>query len=210
MFSSVSYKKSISSSFWCYNCKHSFRRIFIEGINSVCPRCQSGMIEEINRNNTPMRYVPFNDNTIEDSVVIFPNSYRAFLDDILNSLINLHNQNEELERILSYIMMNDNNRYGSPPASKESVAQLKEEEMTEETIKSLGVENVCSVCKEEFSKGKKAMVLPCRHFYHRECIIPWLDQHNSCPICRYELPTDDEDYEKIKKERNKRTNSNNV
>ena len=106
--------------------------------------------------------------------------------------------------------MNDNNRYGSPPASKESVTQLKEEEMTEETIKSLGVENVCSVCKEEFSKGKKAMVLPCRHFYHRECIIPWLDQHNSCPICRYELPTDDEDYEKIKKERNKRTNSNNV
>ena len=210
MLSSNKYKKSISCSFWCYNCKHSFRRIHIEGINSVCPRCQTGMVEEIKANNLPMRFVPFNDNTDDDSIVIFPNSYRTFLDDILNSLINLHNQNEELERILSYIMMNDNNRYGSPPASKESVTQLKEEEMTEETIKSLGVENVCSVCKEEFSKGKKAMVLPCRHFYHRECIIPWLDQHNSCPICRYELPTDDEDYEKIKKERNKRTNSNNV
>ena len=84
----------------------------------------------------------------------------------------------------------DQNKYGSPPASKEIVNKLKEETIT----KVLGSENVCSVCKEEFEVGNVILTLPCKHYFHKE--------HNSCPSCRFELPTDDEDYERMKKERN--------
>ena len=49
--------------------------------------------------------------------------------------------------------------------------------------------------------GNKMMDLPCKHYFHEECLMPWLNQHDSCPICRFELKTDDPDYEKMKLQR---------
>ena len=34
---------------------------------------------------------------------------------------------------------------------------------------------LCSVCKEDFTPGEHLMKLPCKHLYHKDCVIPWLE-----------------------------------
>ncbi|CAF1929312.1 unnamed protein product [Brassica oleracea] len=55
-----------------------------------------------------------------------------------------------------------------------------------------------SICKELFALGNETTQLPRLHLYHGQCIVPWLSARNSCPLCRFELPTDDKDYEEHK------------
>ncbi|KQJ93776.1 hypothetical protein BRADI_3g06665v3, partial [Brachypodium distachyon] len=45
----------------------------------------------------------------------------------------------------------------------------------------------CAVCKELFAVGERAAWLPCGHFFHGDCIHPWVDIRSTCPVCRYDL-----------------------
>ena len=46
-------------------------------------------------------------------------------------------------------------------------------------------EEECSICYEE--NDKQFVILRCKHVYHKECIDKWLQEHTTCPQCRYEL-----------------------
>ncbi|BES92225.1 Zinc finger, C3HHypothetical protein type (RING finger) [Nesidiocoris tenuis] len=59
----------------------------------------------------------------------------------------------------------------------------------------------CTICLKDFASEEKARQLPCRHAFHDECILPWLKKTSTCPMCRHDLPTDDETYEEYKKEK---------
>ncbi|PWA92520.1 zinc finger, RING/FYVE/PHD-type [Artemisia annua] len=85
---------------------------------------------------------------------------------------------------------------GSPPAAKSIVDNLPLVEMKGDGNADDQV--ICAVCKDGILVEEKVMELPCRHLYHGECIVPWLSIRNTCPVCRFELPTDDVDYERSK------------
>ena len=54
----------------------------------------------------------------------------------------------------------------------------------------------CIICRDTFEIGSTVIRMPfCSHCFHEECGLQWLKSHNTCPVCRRELPTDDPEYE---------------
>lgn len=78
-----------------------------------------------------------------------------------------------------------NNRQGPAPASRSSIDAMPTIRITQRHLRS---DSHCPVCKDKFELGSEARQMPCNHLYHSDCIVPWLVQHNSCPVCRQELP----------------------
>ena len=61
----------------------------------------------------------------------------------------------------------------------------------------------CLICSETYEIGSVVTRLPCGHMYHSDCIVGWLHRNCTCPICRYELPADDPNFEEGRTERMK-------
>jgi hypothetical protein len=81
-----------------------------------------------------------------------------------------------------------------PPASSRAIDKLPvvkvtADDLIEETNKE------CVVCLELQTLGTLACKLPCGHLFHKECVASWLQKHCTCPVCRFELETDDAQYE---------------
>ena len=59
----------------------------------------------------------------------------------------------------------------------------------------------CAICQDVFTLNEHIIKLPCNeksHFFHKEnteeCngILPWFEEHNTCPVCREEYPSEPE------------------
>ncbi|CAM9868272.1 unnamed protein product, partial [Ectocarpus fasciculatus] len=90
---------------------------------------------------------------------------------------------------------------GPPPVSEKSIAKyltpikVTADDLLEETNKE------CVVCLGDQMIGDPASKLPCGHLFHVGCVEQWLRLHCTCPVCRFELETDDNAYEKDRKNR---------
>ncbi|KAK7400365.1 hypothetical protein VNO78_11571 [Psophocarpus tetragonolobus] len=50
----------------------------------------------------------------------------------------------------------------------------------------------CSICMEGFSREESDDALssmPCHHVFHHQCIVKWLQTADTCPLCRYSMPS---------------------
>ncbi|CAF0769510.1 unnamed protein product [Adineta ricciae] len=43
----------------------------------------------------------------------------------------------------------------------------------------------CSICLGDFVQSDILLQLTCKHIYHRECLLHWLQTHSRCPYCRF-------------------------
>lgn len=70
----------------------------------------------------------------------------------------------------------DDDDDGLVPADKASIEGL-------EIVRD---EGRCAICFEDFNVGVR---MPCFHMFHTDCITDWLHIANSCPLCRFQMPT---------------------
>ncbi|CAN0923645.1 E3 ubiquitin-protein ligase MPSR1 [Linum grandiflorum] len=76
--------------------------------------------------------------------------------------------------------------YGQPPASKASIEGLK-------TVEDCG-NGECVICLDEWEKeGEVVKEMPCKHRFHGGCVEKWLKVHGSCPVCRFQMPVEEEE-----------------
>ena len=221
--------------YWCHLCKKEFSHIY-ENDDIKCTFCGKTFCEIIENEDTsnsshPINFEPFilnnsnSQNNLNNSQIENGGNHRHNINslnrraenlrnranhivELLTNYIFIQNNNDNIDNIISHIMLHDTNKYGNPPAAKKAIENLKKYKINEEKIKEFGFENSCAVCKDEFNIGEECLSMPCNHNFHKDCIIPWLNERNSCPVCRYELPTDDKDFEEMKKRKLK--NENNI
>jgi len=86
-------------------------------------------------------------------------------------------------------------RSGPPPTSASTLRTLPRIKVTPYDI-AANEGSECSICLADLETGEPALRIPCGHLFHEECVNDWLKKSNECPVCRFELPTDDAEYER--------------
>ncbi|XP_013673985.2 E3 ubiquitin-protein ligase SIRP1-like [Brassica napus] len=87
----------------------------------------------------------------------------------------------KFEALLETLTETDPRRYGTPPAWSDAVEALASVIIVEPGLQ-------CSVCLDDFEVLAVGKQMSCHHSFHPHCLLPWLELHSSCPVCRCQLP----------------------
>ena len=96
---------------------------------------------------------------------IFTSIYRPDVQsiaDILNQFVNIHPNT-------------------ATPATPVAISRIPFVKITESQLLN---NPSCAICQENFTNGEMLKQLICEHYYHDDCITPWLRVKNNCPVCR--------------------------
>jgi hypothetical protein len=115
---------------------------------------------------------------------VFRNNYSS------NFRSNFGNQDTLLE-FLNLLGANRTENKKRPPTSTKAIKSLKSFLMSEKYCKKSKDKTElpnCPICISDIKIKEETILLPCGHMYHSKCVIEWLKQNNTCPVCRFELP----------------------
>ena len=180
-----------------------------------------------NQNNNPPRnfnvlFIPFNVSPFSGSVNRHPFNFAVFEGPIGSNDFANPSDNFFLDNFASNFISNfinpmtrivfinnmQNQHQGNPPASQTAIDKLKHFKMEKKYCKKSDQDPnqleypECSICLMQIDEGQDTILLPCGHMFHDGCSTKWLKIHNTCPLCRFELPTDDAEYERERNQRN--------
>ena len=99
---------------------------------------------------------------------------------------------EALDRVITQLMEQHNTSSAPGPASAAAIAALPKAKVDKSMLGSDGKAE-CSVCMDNVDIGDEITMLPCKHWFHGECVGAWLKEHDTCPHCRQSITPKDGD-----------------
>jgi hypothetical protein len=65
--------------------------------------------------------------------------------------------------------------------NQETITTLTEKKIEDEAHLS----EICTICMFNYEMGENVKFLPCNHFFHVDCIVPYLSSYGqACPVCK--------------------------
>ena len=90
---------------------------------------------------------------------------------------------EALDRVITQLMDQTNPHSAPGPASTAAIAALPKKKV-EKSMMGQDGKAECSVCMDAVDLGDEVTMLPCKHWFHEDCVGAWLKEHDTCPHCR--------------------------
>ncbi|KAI9911278.1 hypothetical protein PsorP6_008823 [Peronosclerospora sorghi] len=104
-----------------------------------------------------------------------------------------YSNNGFMNTIHELFQMAQEQQHGPPPTSKPFLDNVPVKVWTQEMEKT-EKQTECVICLSDYEKDDTIISLPCGHTFHKGCGLRCLLEHNVCPTCRYQLPTQTEVY----------------
>ncbi|CAK9177433.1 unnamed protein product [Ilex paraguariensis] len=189
--------------YWCHDCDMSVSLLSSTTATFICPHCHSDFLEEMDPNPNPnpnpsspsfLNPILFPHQELSPTTAAFTFSSATASDD--NFLLN----SPYLHRLIHHLSNSETNEFNhvppppshQSPTSKSAIGKIPTIIITNALLETDPI-LLCAVCKDQFLIDNEVRELPCKHLYHSDCILPWLEGHNSCPVCRLRLPTDSDE-----------------
>ena len=97
---------------------------------------------------------------------------------------------EAFDRVMTQLMEQNQGSTAPGPASEAAINALPTRNVEKDMLGSDGKAE-CSICMENVEIGEDVTILPCKHWFHGQCVTAWLKEHDTCPHCRSPItPTD--------------------
>ncbi|XP_011093399.1 E3 ubiquitin-protein ligase SDIR1-like [Sesamum indicum] len=157
-------------SYWCHFCDTS---ISLPPSPSpailLCPNCRRDSLEQMELEDS---LSPQNSRSMDPTPAATPTSE--------DTVISGHYLHRLIDSVTTTSTAN--------AAPRSAIDSLQEITITSDSDPDM----LCPVCKDPFLLNSTEKMMPCKHTYHSDCIIPWLKINNSCPVCRFKLPAGEE------------------
>lgn len=98
---------------------------------------------------------------------------------------------DAFDRVMSQLMEQNGGSNAPPPASEEAIRSLEKKKVNQEMLGAEGNAE-CSICMEDVALNQEVTVLPCKHWFHGDCVVAWLKEHDTCPHCRSPISQHDQ------------------